>query len=295
MRTVPTAVTNYLLANNVCWQADLFTFTCSSAVFYWTNFDTSLTIGGHTFVAGGGESALAPIVSRGSYRQSSDLSVDTIDIELLGPWSYNSKTLGQLGVSGFFDGALINIDKLIMPNPGDVSLGAITAWFAGTVAGVEPQGPNLKLRCKSALEALGVFQLPRFLLQPQCGNALYDVNCGISKAGKTLSGTVSSATKTTVTTATAGITAKAAGYFDLGMIVFTSGALGLKRFAVSAGGWDGSTFKLALPMSVAPSAGDTFNVYPGCDRSYATCNTKYSNLAQFRGFAKMPAPEAGST
>ena len=47
-----------------------------------------------------------------------------------------------------------------------------------------------------------------------------------------------------MTTATAAITAEAAGYFDLGVVKFTTGALAGKRYAVAASGWTSPTFTL---------------------------------------------------
>ena len=284
----------YLLNNSITWQADLVTITClDGTVFRLTTFETNLTVSGVTYFAGGGEFGNAPAVSKGAYRQSADCSIDTLDLTLTGPWTFRGKTLGQLAASGFFDSASIQIDKLLMPTPGDVTtLGPITAWFAGQVSQPEPKGYVLTLRCKSGLETLNV-KIPRFLLRPQCGNQLYDANCGVSRGACTLAGSVSSATTMTVTTATAALTAKASGYFDFGVLHFISGALADVKAAVASGGWNGSTFTLCAPLIVAPTAGDLFHVYPGCDRSAAICTAKFGNTAQFRGFPSIPRQESG--
>jgi uncharacterized phage protein (TIGR02218 family) len=36
------------------------------------------------------------------------------------------------------------------------------------------------------------------------------------------------------------------------------------------------------------SAGDTFIVTPGCDKRFTTCQAKFANAVNFRGFPHMP-------
>jgi hypothetical protein len=53
-------------------------------------------------------------------------------------------------------------------------------------------------------------------------------------------------------------------------------------------------FALTQPLPYAPAAGDTFVVYPGCDKSQRTCQIKFGNLANFGGFPYVPAPETAA-
>jgi uncharacterized phage protein (TIGR02218 family) len=52
-----------------------------------------------------------------------------------------------------------------------------------------------------------------------------------------------------------------------------------------------SNFTLLNPLPLVPSAGDAFTAYPGCDKTQATCTTKFANLGAFRGFPFIPQPE----
>lgn len=290
MRTNATLAAWLAAGNNVSFRADLLTITLRGGTVYrWTTSDIPLTVSGQTYGAFGSG---APLVKRGPFRQSARLSVDTLDLTLIG----NGYTIGGLslalaGVRGVFDGARVQVDHLVMPSPGDVSLGPITSWFEGRVAGVQPEGPNLVLRIKSELEALNTL-LPRFLVQASCGNHVYDSNCGANKVGFTFAGTVSSSTSKTIVASGVGITGKAAGYFDLGVIVFTSGALLGMRCAVAS--FASPTLTLALPLATLPANGDAFTVYPGCDRTKARCSAIFANLTRYRGFPHVPAPEGGS-
>ena len=45
-------------------------------------------------------------------------------------------------------------------------------------------------------------------------------------------------------------------------------------------------------MPVAPGIGDTFTAYPGCDKLQNTCNTKFTNIAHYRGYNYVPPPES---
>ena len=45
------------------------------------------------------------------------------------------------------------------------------------------------------------------------------------------------------------------------------------------------------PLPFAPAPGDTFNVAFGCDHTQATCQSKFNNLVNFRGFPYVPPPQ----
>lgn len=292
MRAAGGSLITFLAANNVAHRADLLKVTLvdGSTTYRWTGWDSDLTVGGNLYRSAG---ANGPLVKRGPFRQSGRLQVDTLDLTLNSQgFTIGGKSLGLLGAQGYFDGARVQLDHLIMPQPGDVSLGTLASFFEGRVSTVEPRGVDLVVRLKSELEALNV-ALPKFLLQPGCGNALYDANCTLSKAAFTLTGTVSGSTSTTITTASAALTAKAAGYFNLGVLAFTSGALnGVKR---AIAGWSGTVFTLAgQPLASLPANGDGISVYPGCDKKSASCTTKFSNAAHYRGYPHIPKAEGGS-
>lgn len=293
MRSVSPTAKAWLAANNVAWRGDLLTLTLQdgTTVYRWTTADLPLTLGGHTFLTGG---ANAPLLKRSQYVQNAGLTIDTLDLTLTGGgFQIGGKTLPQLGVAGYFNGARVKVDHLFGDNPGHaLTLGGADSFFEGRVGQVEVQGPNLILHLNSELIALNV-QLPKFVLAPSCGNVVYDANCGLSRAAFTDVGAASGVpTKTTVPTTSVAVTARAADYYDLGVLRFTSGVNnGLAR-AVKA--WSGSVFTMMLPFPAAPTAGDTFTVYPGCNRSEANCGTPFNNLVQFRAFPHIPSTDAGA-
>lgn len=108
--------------------------------------------------------------------------------------------------------------------------------------------------------------------------------CGLSSGSYTYTGSVSSVTTQRITfTGTA--TGQASGYCQNGVITFTSGANnGISREVKThtAGGTD--TFEVFVPFPFDIATSDTFSVVAGCDKTFATCKSKFSNSARFGGF-----------
>ena len=48
------------------------------------------------------------------------------------------------------------------------------------------------------------------------------------------------------------------------------------------------------PLPAAVANGDTFQVWPGCDKVQATCSGKFANLARFRGQPYIPMAETAT-
>lgn len=46
------------------------------------------------------------------------------------------------------------------------------------------------------------------------------------------------------------------------------------------------------PVALPVLAGDTIRLTAGCDKTFATCRTKFANIANFRGFPHMPGGDA---
>lgn len=269
------------------WRADLLTVTLASGLVYrWTSADVPIVISGDTYLPSDG--VTTPIFKWGLTTQPLALQITTLDLELSGCLS--GVLVSTLARQGLFRGARIDIDVLVSTGPTDVANGT-APWFYGRAASCDIVGPTVKFVLKNDLETLNR-KLPRYTLSPGCGNVVYDSNCGLVCAAWTIGGTVSGSTATTISTATAAITSKGVGYFDLGCVTFTTGVLSGKSFMISS--WATPTFVLASQLSTQPAIGDAFNVFPGCNRTYTKCNSTFANSAHFRGFRYVPAAEKGS-
>lgn len=81
------------------------------------------------------------------------------------------------------------------------------------------------------------------------------------------------------------------GYYAQGWVVFNTGVnSGVERMVL---GYSGGTFTVVPGLPFTPGVGDTFTIYPGCDKQQQTCAQKFSNLINFGGFPYVPTPEVG--
>lgn len=123
-----------------------------------------------------------------------------------------------------------------------------------------------------------------------CSADLGDARCGIAL--------VRAASHVETSDGRLGLTASAlasyaAGHFTGGRLVFTGGgnagfATEVKRHGVEGGR---AVLKLWQAPGSAIRPGDGFEVAPGCDKSFATCRSKFGNGVNFRGFPHMPTTD----
>ena len=264
-------------------KADVFTWTFNDGtVLRTTDADISLTFNGHTYAS------CTPAMERTKTTNKVGLEVDSMDITVT---PATTDTIGGLSWQsasrlGYLDGATVLVETAYIATWPTV-VGTYHV-FQGQVSDIYPERTAVKITVKDALELLAQ-NFPRNVYQSVCLHTVYDAGCGVTKASFTFTGTIASSPAATTTSFKTGH-AQAAGYFDQGVVTFTSGAnSGLKRTIKAYDGAGGFTF--ALPLPVAPATGDTVSVFAGCDKTLATCRAKFSNDAKFRGFPWVPTPE----
>ena len=128
-----------------------------------------------------------------------------------------------------------------------------------------------------------------------CDADVGDARCTIDLTNPAYNGTGSVASVTDNRRfAASGLGAFADQFFSGGKLTWTSGAnsggaIEIKRHALTAG-----TVSLELwqAMSETIAVGDTFHVTVGCDKQFTTCQAKFANAANFRGFPYMPGNDA---
>lgn len=276
-----------LLNNNVFNKAELFTFTLiNGVVLRYTSLDINLTVGGLVYKA-------API-TRGSIKETTGVSVDDMDItwllKLTDTLPGSTTPIIQAMRYGAFDNATFSLDKVFSPNPWVYNMPNISddyvlkGRFNGRVDIDQAGMTYAKLRIKSMLELLDV-SMPRNLYMPSCGRVMYSSGCGVNRAALTKSGTVQSGS--TITLINTGLTF-ANDYYNNGVITFTSGVnSGIRRSVRTS---SSGAITTILPFPKLPGEGDSFIIYPGCDKTRDTCK-KYGNQDNFKGFLYIPVPE----
>jgi uncharacterized phage protein (TIGR02218 family) len=282
MRTASAALISYLASNLEFLMADLYTITLiNGTVLRYTNSDVNLTVGGNVYSKF--------LLNRTQTKLMVGMTVDTlsVDASAMATDTINGVPWLTAVRRGALDGADIKLEKLFMPTIGDTSLGTIIL-FRGRIADVTVGRSSATLSSKSELDLLNI-QLPRNFYQSGCLHTLYDQGCTASRAAFTVSGSVTSTSSVSNINSSLG---QASGWFDLGSLTFTSGVNNGITSAVKAFG--GGIFIVALPLLTAPSVGDTFTAVPGCDKTNTTCQNKFSNLPNFRGYPLIPVPETAT-
>ena len=282
--TAPGALAALLNARGPLDKADLYTVTLAGgAVLRWSGHHVALNAGGHLFTLG-------PGLVRSRVRFATGIEVDTLNLTVITdaarPVPIGGTPLLQYIRQGGLNGARVQLERAFA-GPGAAGPVGTLLWFTGRVADVQVHRYEARLSIKSDLELLNVM-VPRDVYQPGCLNTLYDAACGVSRAAMQVAGAATGASDATRTIIPHAL-GQAAGWFDLGVLTFTSGpCAGVSRTVKrhTAG-----TLTVLQPLPAAVASGNTFTVLPGCDKLQATCSGKFGNLPRFRGHPYIPMAE----
>jgi uncharacterized phage protein (TIGR02218 family) len=271
-KTVSSALAQHLVGEvttlATCWRIT----RRDGVVLGFTDHVRDLVVDGVTYRAASG-------YTRTAIRGTADLAVDNLDVESV--FSDDGITEEDLR-AGRYDFAEV---RMFLVSYQDLSQGI------------------LKLRCgwlgevtirdgMYVAELRGMTQRLQMIVgevyAPDCSADLGDARCGVDLADLEESGTV-----TAVISATAFETtlAQATGWYDGGELAGTGGVNAGQTVAVRS--WDAATSMLSLflPALYPMQAGDAFTIRPGCDKSFATCQAKFDNVINFRGFPHVPGTD----
>lgn len=150
--------------------------------------------------------------------------------------------------------------------------------FYGVVASVNIENSEAVLTCAPFGEALQRV-VPLLSYQFQCNWPLYGSGCGLSSSSFLDTCTVGSVTGVSVVSGDFAV--RADGWYRNGWLQDANGDV---RFVVAHVG-NTITLMNAFP---ALASGATVYAYPGCDRTEATCASKFNNLVNHLGFPRVP-------
>lgn len=279
MKTTTTECAALLQTSRTVHMVELLTLTLiDGTALRWAGTDVAVSYGGNTWVPG-------PIIERDQIKSQTGISVSSLNLTLHVNDSITVLGLPLLQAArrGVLDGASVLIQKAFTDNPANPLAGTVHL-FEGRVADIEINSTTARLEVKSFTELLDT-QVPLDVYQASCLNTLYGTACGLTKSANALN--LSVAAGTTLQKLVCSVTGS--GTYDLGELVFTSGVNAGVRRAVKS--HTAGQLLLSFPLPDAPSVGDTFTVYKGCDKTLTTCRNKFSNAVHFRGFPFVPAPE----
>lgn len=264
------------------WAVDLYQITfIDESVLRYSGHALSTSWGGYTWAGGG------PLFRRGATKQIRGLEADSLSVDITP--RETDMLLGlpmmQAVQNGALDGARISLYRGHAAVPGGALAGAILK-FRGEVQEVQSD-LTIRLTIKSDLIKLDA-PIPRDVWQPGCRRTLYDTGCGVSRAAFVhTSAAASGSTRALVKTTTL---PHPAGYYDSGELRFTSGANAGARRSVRSQP-DTTTLNLSYPLLHSVSAGDEYQLWPGCAHTWDECKSKFANGPGFNGQPFVPTPE----
>lgn len=274
MRDIPAPLQAHLdtgaTTTAFCWKIE----RADGVVLGFTEHDRDLSFDGVTYEAASG-------FTRSQVAQSLGLSIDNMDVA----GAVQSDMITEEDIAaGRYDLAQITIYRV---NWADVSQRVVEgrAQLGEIRRGVLTFSAEVRSLTDRLNQRIG--RVYHYF----CDADLGDARCGIDLTSATYkaTGTVGAA-PTARFLILSGVTGYDAGWFTGGLLTITSGALDtiareIKEHTIVEGVHYAELWQ-ALPDT--PTAGDSLQVTAGCDKTFPTCQARFANTDNFRGFPHMP-------
>jgi uncharacterized phage protein (TIGR02218 family) len=244
--------------------------------FGFTDHDRDLSFGGTSYEASTGFTGteIAGAIC---------LNVDTLDVES----ALKSDRLNEADLmAGLFDNALIEIYRV---NWADSEQHVLMRY--GNLGEVSRSLHHFRAEVRGLAHEL---QQPKGrIIQFGCDADLGDQRCKVDldQAGyRTNDGVVANLTGSPRLFGVTGLGAYDNNWFTRGLLTWLTGANTGRAAEVKLHSKDGSSARIELwqRMSEPVALGDTFLIVAGCDKQFSTCQAKFDNVANFRGFPHVP-------
>lgn len=253
-----------------CWRIT----RADGEVFGFTDHDRALSFGGQSFDP---ESGLVPA----ELRAGSDLAVDAQDAEGV----LTSDLITETDIyDGLWDNAAVEVWRV---NWSDVSQRVLMR--RGSLGQVRRGRTMFVAEVRSMAHVLN--QTVGRTYQGNCDAALGDGRCKVNLeavAYKGIGEVVDLLPSRQLSVS--GLSGFDAGLFAAGTIEWTSGANAGRSAEVMRHDVGGGFVTLTLQYETvrAIALGDDFVIRAGCDKTRETCQAKFANIANFRGFPDIP-------
>jgi uncharacterized phage protein (TIGR02218 family) len=239
---------------------ELFEFVVSGETYRYTSYQADITYNGFTYTA-------IPI-KRSRVQQTNDMPKSEVEIRV----PRDNEMVGEL-VGGMPEAP---ISVAIYRGQGSNWI----VFWKGRAMGRTYEGDEAIFKCIptfSSLKRIGI----RRRYQANCPYTLYDGHsCKVLRTSFEYTGVINLIDGVEITNSISG--AYADDYFTGGWF---SNGINVERMIYNH---TGSVLRLSRAIP-SMSVGDNIYIYPGCDRTLATCNDKFSNVLNYGGLPAMPA------
>lgn len=259
------ALTAELTSLALCWRI----VRQDGCALGFTTHDRPLLIAGLRYESAPGMAPSAVVSSDG-------LDVDTMDVA--GALSSGSINAADL-LDGRFDNAAVMLFLVDWRSP-DAGQQQLAAGTIGTVEAGFGADSAFTATLRGPTARLAAPRVETY--SPECRADLGDWRCRVPMRGRRLRGRIAAAEADRIRVE--GIDANAAQLYAQGSLRVLSGpSAGLDRRVV---GSDADWLSLDAPIALAPT--DMVTLVQGCDKRFATCTSRFSNGANFRGEPHVP-------
>lgn len=259
-------------ATTLCWCWRL--TRRDATVIGFTDHDRDVTFDGTTFEAAAGFTA-------SEMRDSVGLSVDNLEVTS----ALSSDRLSEADLAaGLYDDARVEIFRVNWAEPEQRALMRV-----GSLGEVRRAGLTFTAEVRGLSHYL---QQPKGrLYQFTCDADLGDQRCKVLLSNPLYRGEGAIVTApSTRRFIVSGLDSFGDDWFSRGLLTFTSGAASGQPIEVRTHSKtvDAVSIELWAAARGPLQADQTFIVTAGCDKHMATCQAKFANVANFRGFPAMP-------
>lgn len=247
-----------------CWRVERRDGACLG----FTSHDRGLVIAGLVYRS-------APGMLPSAVSVSDDFDASTLDVR----GALTSDSIGEPDLAaGRWDRAAVSLFLVDWEDPEGEWL-PLARGELGDVT-VKANGFEAELRGAAALLERAVAEQT----SPECRAELGDRRCQVDMAGRARTTRVESAPAEDLV-----VVAEAPGgpgAYGFGRLRWIGGAnSGLESAILSS---EGLQLRLQEPPPFAVASGDLVEIRQGCDKSFATCRTRFANAENFRGEPHLP-------
>lgn len=277
MRTIPSQLNARLDAGVTtlcwCWRIE----RADDVALGFTDHDRDLTFGGVLYRAASARSA-------GEGETSADFAAGSAAVAGV----LDDASLSQADIAkGLFDQARVDLFRVDWSDPS-----LLMHMWSGSIGEIRygEAGFEADLRGRAAALERGIGRV----FQRRCDARLGDTRCGVDLDQSAFRG-AGAVTSTIDRQAfhASGLSEYPDGWFARGAVRWLTGAnIGvLSEVDVHRDAGADAVLELVTSPAGAIALGDTFEVDAGCDKRWATCQAKFVNTVNFRGFPMTPGDD----